>query len=160
MKLKAISYYQKATGIKNIEGCNKPIQEAETIEEVKVFRAIAQEYFLEDSDKEVKTIPWDNTYDWSKWEDNGKETESTNTKPEYKELTTQEIEHKKYIQDLLTKLALKFRIDITWSIRNRYQNKYTNHRPENKPQLIDLGKIYLINIPQWENHQRAKIWRQ
>ncbi|CAG8744789.1 4776_t:CDS:2, partial [Dentiscutata erythropus] len=130
---KAISYCKKMMTEKENIGQNESFQEApvnivDIVEEVKVFRTIAQEYFAKDSDEELEMIPWD----------------------KYEELTTQEVEYKRYIQSLLTELALELGIDIIWLIRNGYNHEYTNNQSVNNPQSMNLGETYLINIPQWE----------
>ncbi|CAG8619798.1 9755_t:CDS:2 [Dentiscutata erythropus] len=60
--------------MRNTKGFNKlaeeisEIQEAEVVEEIEIFRAIAKEYFIDSSDKEVDTIPWNLSTEDSEWE--------------------------------------------------------------------------------------------
>ncbi|CAG8563321.1 14509_t:CDS:2, partial [Dentiscutata erythropus] len=132
------------------------------IRRVEVFRAIAQEYFLEDSDEELEIIPWKNNT--AKWIEEEHENEMSNS-DEYinyewkEELTNNEIERERCYHNLLTKLALEIRIEIAWLIVNGYQNEPTNsNNTESELQSTDLDKAYLVDIPQWgETTKRLKF---
>ncbi|CAG8535811.1 622_t:CDS:2 [Dentiscutata erythropus] len=96
--------------MRNIESFNKPaketseIQEAKVVEEIEIFRAIAQEYFIDDSNEEVDTIPWD-----------------LSTK---EKLTTSVMAQEINFQNLLIELVMEARIEITWAEDNKYQDTY------------------------------------
>ncbi|CAG8742627.1 20546_t:CDS:2 [Dentiscutata erythropus] len=123
------------------------------LEEVEVFRAIAQEYFLGDSDEELEIIPWENnTTEWIEEEYENKISSSDEyiTYEWEEELTNNEIERKRCYQNLLTELTLEIRIEITWSIINGYQNKPTNsNNIESELPPTNLDEAYLVDIPQW-----------
>ncbi|CAG8689283.1 9065_t:CDS:1 [Dentiscutata erythropus] len=84
-----VNHHKKLANMRNIKGLDKPtketfeIQEAE-VEEIEIFRAIAQEYFIDDSDEEVDTIPWDLSTEESKWKyDEDTKNTDENTEQEY-----------------------------------------------------------------------------
>ncbi|CAG8487025.1 26337_t:CDS:1 [Dentiscutata erythropus] len=154
---KTVSYYQKAADMRNAEENHQAkfipkFQETKPteFEEVEVFRAIAQEYFPEEIDRETETIPRDLNTEESEWEDySTDEYEIWECKLD-KELTTSEIEHKRYLQDLLIELAIEAEIEITWSTQNGYQYEPVSHSNlESNPQPILLNEAYQIDIPLW-----------
>ncbi|CAG8787989.1 2141_t:CDS:2, partial [Gigaspora rosea] len=131
-------YYQKAADMEYMGSTNKPPQKllknrpTEAVEEAKVFRVIAQEYFTKDADKEIE-----------------KESEEEMSDNEYykesKELTHIQIEQEK-LQKVVIQVAWELWQEVTWSRQIDY-----NLGPlcGNEPQLMDIDEVYLIDIPQW-----------
>ncbi|CAG8440448.1 9257_t:CDS:2 [Cetraspora pellucida] len=118
--------------------CSK-VPMVRSAEGIEIFRAIIQEYFFEESGKEMEIITERNN---EKREDNNITNEG---------LTNTEVEYEKHLRDFFIKLAMGARIKITWSTVNGYQNVLIiNDSFGNRPQLMDLDETYLINIPQWE----------
>ncbi|CAG8581487.1 22649_t:CDS:2 [Dentiscutata erythropus] len=90
----------------------------EVIEKFEIFRAIAQEYFIDGSDKEVDTIAWNLSIEESKWKYDEEDTKNT-----------------------------KQEIAITWAEDNEYQDSLlSNNDPESELQLMNIDEAYLINI--------------
>ncbi|CAG8824326.1 7280_t:CDS:1, partial [Gigaspora rosea] len=57
-------YYQKVANMRNMRSTNNllhkmlKVRSAETVEEAEVFQVITQEYFTEDSAKEMEVTNW------------------------------------------------------------------------------------------------------
>ncbi|CAG8727765.1 20812_t:CDS:1 [Dentiscutata erythropus] len=123
-----------------------PETQIAAVKEIEVFRIIAQNYFLEDLDEEMEIVSWNPNAE-NRWE----EDIDSNIEYDFQEYEWEEnYERERYLQDLLTELAIEAELEITWSTVNRYQNEYIqNTGPEDEVQPMELDEVYLINIPQW-----------